>query len=205
MQVTLTRCTCRPSRLRAHSSPLLRARLTSSARFRRRSSVMLVGKGSSGTGGGPNNEAASCMRVKPQTFPWFMTNSMASNRGSRSCVRMTASSHGSDAGGGTSSTPHVPSRSIGGETTTRRRRCPLENGKPTIAQWSVFLPLRGPRSPAGERPYCLTRRALVTAEFCPRDCFSRSKLTTLLSPSYCWARVPYCRGPGSFLSGSRGF
>jgi len=31
-----------------------------------------------------------------------------------------------------------------------------ENRKPTIAQWSVFLPRCGPCPPAGERVYSLT-------------------------------------------------
>src|SRR2546422_9913392 len=42
----------------------------------------------------------------------------------------------------------------------------LKNRKPTIAQWSVFLPRLGRRSPAGEPPYSLTAEALVAP---PRD------------------------------------
>jgi len=37
-----------------------------------------------------------------------------------------------------------------------QRRFGAENRKPTIAQWSVFLPRCGPCPPAGERVYSLT-------------------------------------------------
>src|SRR5438094_2352077 len=80
-----------------------------------------------------------------------------------------------------------------------------ENGKPTIAQWSVFLPRLGRHSPAGEPPYSLTASVPVPADVCRADCWSRPVFDSFAITLYGYPRVSLLPEPGSFLSGSRPF